>query len=166
FLYLYGLGPDVIPPYGIRRLRPLRVTDDLGRTLVFTYNHVGRCLPTTLCTGVLGYDFRATPAAEVLDSVSGPGGSTVQFEYDRPKNTPSDFAEMFLTSISRVDLPVGVDDVKQALPRSFTFYYQWPEGPVSSYDSYSQKVYDKYLQFYSTFVGCVFAPLSPCGERG
>lgn len=164
FLYLHNLGPDVLPPYGKRKMRPTRVADDIGRSLVFTYPHAARCLPQNFCAET--FDFKGTPAAEMLQRVSGPGETTVSFRYDRPASVPADFNEIFLTLIGRQDQATAAEDVSPASARSFTYHYQWPQGPVASYEAFSQKVFDKYLEYYRTFMGCVFALLSPCGERG
>lgn len=165
FLYLNGRGPETLAPYGTRRLRLTKVTDDLGRTLTFSYTRAPRCVPPVFCAGGSRYDFLNTPHAELLEAVSGPAGSTVRFAYDSPPKTSVDFLEMFLTGIFRSDT-AGAVDVVPAAGRSFTYHYQWPGGPVTSFDAYAQKVYDKYREFYATFVGCGFVPLDPCGQRG
>src|SRR5207245_698520 len=79
FFYLHDRGPDVLPPYGSRRLRPARATDEVGRSLVFTYAHARRCLPPALCPGL--FAFSETPEAELLVGVTGPGGTSLTFEY-------------------------------------------------------------------------------------
>ena len=62
----------MLPPYGARRLRPTRVTDDLGRSLVFSYTSAPRCTLAHFCNGI--FDFEGTPDAELLESVAAPGG--------------------------------------------------------------------------------------------
>lgn len=165
FLYLNGRGPEILPPYGTRRMRVRRVTDDLGRSLVFSYARAPRCTRPLLCAGGARYDFVGTPQAELLETVTGPGGATLRFSYASATQTPVDFLETFLTEVVRNDVG-GAADVVRAAQRSFTYHYQWPDGPVASFGGFAQKVYDTYREFYATFVGCGFVPLSPCGERG
>ena len=62
-----------------RRLRPVTVTDDLGRQLMLEYYRAPQ-------QGT-GYDFAGHPEAGLLAGVRGPAGATVAFGYDRPAAT-------------------------------------------------------------------------------
>ncbi len=163
-LHLVGLGAHATAAYGKRRMRPIKVTDDLGRSLQFTYTHVPRCPPPSICA--VEYDFAATPHADLLESVTGPAGTALQFQYSAVPQSPIDFGERFLTSVVRTDSVTPTDDVRPAARRSYTYHYQWPGGPVPSFEGFGRKVFLTYRDFYRTFMRCSFAPLSPCGERG
>jgi RHS repeat-associated protein len=159
-LELASRGADAMPPYGTRRLRPTRVTDDLGRSFVFAYTQA----PITLLNPA-AYDFAGTPQVELLESVTGPGGTTILFRYEAPQ-VPSELGERFLTMIIRGDTSGPTDDIVPAHPRLFTYYYPWSSGRAAFADDFADKVYSKYRDFYATFVGCSLTPLSICGERG
>lgn len=156
FFYLINLGPDVKTPYGARRLRPVRVVDDLGRTFEFHYVQAAKSTLPPLTPESPVYDFSATPQAGLLVEVRGPAGAVVRFTYSRPLNYPAALNEFFLTRIERQDAPVAAD-VVAASKRTIEFQYQWPESQLPSYTTatYSQNVFDKYLAYYQAFVGCM-----------
>ncbi len=153
FEHLLRKGPLVQASYGERKLRPTKVTDDLGRTLILTYYHADNL------------DFAGTPHAELLASVLGPAGTTITFSYDRPSNLPAELNEQFLTWVYRQDMPSS-PDIVAAPRRTINYAYQWPGSAALSFDSgnWAQEVYDRYFQFYRTFIGCVFEELACPGE--
>jgi RHS repeat-associated protein len=162
-LHLVGQGPQTMAAYGTRRMRPIRVRDDVGRTLLFDYVKAPACTLSHPCNAP--YDFAGKPEAELLMRVTGPADTSVSFEYSRP-SLPSDRGERFLVFSVRQDATATVGDVTPSPRRSFTYHYQWPGGPVPSFEAFGTTVYDKYLQFYRTFAGCTLAPLTRCGELG
>lgn len=113
FLFVVGLGPGVHTIAGGAKMRPTRVTDDLGRTFVFRY------------TRARDLNFGATPQSELLAEVHGPAGTTLRFSYARPVAYPPELNEMFLTQVNRKDSP---DDslIKPAPNRQIQYRYDWP----------------------------------------
>lgn len=165
----FKLGPLPHAVTGERKMRPVEVRDDLGRTIEFTYFSD----PSDLETYGL------------LESIAGPLGSFVEYSYSRPSDTsswPARLNESFLTNIRRLDAPstsVGVDPSPE---RSITLTYNWPS--TSSFPSWDEAqirndVYERYLEFFATSTGCQLVPngggcattnpsgpVSVCGDDG
>ena len=74
------------------RYRPRRVTDDLGRTLAFTYHEI-----TFDANGIVG----DTAEHGLLAEVQGPARALLSFSYDRPARYPAPLQESFLTAVTR-----------------------------------------------------------------
>jgi RHS repeat-associated protein len=163
-LHLLAFGPNVQSVDGARRLRPTRVTDDLGRQLIFSYRRAAK-LPPKPPTALFppAFAFATTPDADLLISVEGPDGCMVRFTYERPAAYPAELNEMFLVAVDRHDRPAEVD-VAPAVDRSLRFTYQWPGGPVGSYDTHAAAVRDAYRAYYQAFVGCTYADQYACGD--
>ena len=165
FLHLLSLGPDVQSVYGFRKLRPVRVTDDIGRSLQFRY-YRGRQMHNPLRrASTPAYDFASRPEAELLEGISGPAGTSVRFTYGLPQRYPSDLNQQFLVQVDRHDVK-SATDVEAAPDRQYRFLYQWPEGAAQSYDAFAETVYEKYLAYYSTFVGCSYREVYACPGGG
>lgn len=169
--YLLHLMSQYDPPcygissiYGFRKLRPVRVTDDLGRVYEFNYYRAPENSTTS------GFDFGSTPQAELLEEVvfktssDGPAMARVRFTYDRPKSYPIELNEMFLAQVSRKDTKMSGIDIMPSPDRDVQYYYQWPGGPGESYYDYAASVFLKYQHYYETFVGCGFKPQIFCGQ--
>jgi hypothetical protein len=154
-LALLATGFDARHAYGARKQRVTKVTDDLGRSLVFTYwtpqNH----------------DYAGLLQADLLRDVSGPAGTKVSFEYSRPANYPAKLGEMFLTKAQRHD-DTALDGVVPAADRTFEYRYQWPGGSALSYDSGQNRdrVRDAFRAYYEKFVGCLAAYELCIGHSG
>ncbi|MCG3212639.1 MAG: hypothetical protein FOGNACKC_06309 [Anaerolineae bacterium] len=161
FVYLLKTGPGVESIFGSHRLRLIQVTDDLSRTLTFSYTHAP--LQASSPATAPAFDFAGTPQAELLETVSGPAGTQVRFVYARPVTYPTALNEMFLVDVGRSDTPVATD-VEPAATRHIHYQYQWPQGPALSYDGppftanntagYAASVFARFSDYYKTFVGC------------
>jgi RHS repeat-associated protein len=160
FLYVLQHGTGVQSAFGGHRLRPVQVIDDLGRTLTFSY-YQAPPVPNPP-TGGSGFDFAHVPQAELLEAVSGPGGTHLHFVYGQPPNYPAALNEWFLTGVDRHD-SAGAQDVEAAADRHAVYRYQWPgtygQDAVPSYDSdtFAATVFSRYRDYYTTFVGCTYA---------
>ncbi len=132
-----GAGPHA--PTGQRKLRPVRVIDDLKRELTFTYYD----------------DLQNKTTYGLLKHVHGPQNATrMTYAYARPTNYPERLQESFLVSATREDLTLPNGVVSQNI-REQTFTYNWPENTGSeSYDVHEDTYHDAYLDFYSTTFGC------------
>src|SRR5262249_1024131 len=89
FIYRPDNTPTLRTRYPIdggHSFRLVRVTDDLGRQLHFNY---------------YDFDLGWTREAGLLKSVVGPGGTKVEFKYDRPSWYPDLLNEMFLVRVER-----------------------------------------------------------------
>jgi RHS repeat-associated protein len=159
-LHLVGLGPTLQSLDGQRRLRPTRVTDDLGRTLTFTYAHAPAISRPHRDPA---FDFAGTPEAELLASVDGPAGTRVELRYARPAGHPAGLNETFLVEAVRRDAPQE-PDVDASPSRSYAYAYHWPDSGLPGYDAHARRVRQRYLAYYSTFVGCAYHDVFPCGD--
>jgi RHS repeat-associated protein len=114
YIYLPTLQPVLRTRYGIDgglRFRPVRVTDDLKRTLEFEY---------------YGFDLGYSREAGLLKQVSGPGGAKIEFLYSRPDWYPDVLNEMFLTRVTRNDKAMPVTSpVQPTEHRGYQFTYAW-----------------------------------------
>lgn len=117
--------PLDIPPFGNHRHRPVLVTDDLGRTLELSYSAE---------TGM-------------LSQVFGLAGTVLDFNYAGPDSSP--LLETFLVEVQR-------HDTSPATTRVTQYQYQWPQSQTArfSYDEYQESVYERWLAFFSAFIGC------------
>lgn len=154
FLHLLSGQGDIHSPFGARRMRPRRVTDDMGRSLNFSYY--------TAPPMGSSWDFAAVPEADLLKEVRGPAGVVISFAYQRPAGYPTELSEMFLTHVSRTDSPVA--GVIAAPARTQSFAYQWPGGPTTSWTDFATPVEQAYLQYFATFVGCWYRDILFCGS--
>jgi YD repeat-containing protein len=141
--------------FGARRLRPTKVTDDLGRTLMFAYNRGAR----------------PSPDDELLREVSGPAGTKLVFTYSRPPGSPispEKLNEEFLVRVDRTDTPIG-PELLAAPTRQIAYGYQWPDVPGSLTSAqlaqYAEAVRDPYYSYYRSFIGC-WRPGQRCGGGG
>jgi len=150
FLSLISLGPGVQNVTGGLKLRPTRVTDDLGRSFLFRYySPVNRIFD---------------PQAGLLKAVQGPAGTTLEFSYARPADYPGELNEMFLVKVDRTDVPKAAD-VRAAPDRHIEYQYDWPGGPAVSWDTgTAQVLFQKYLDYYTTFTNCLITTGSACGS--
>lgn len=118
---LRDAGPLSESVTGNRRFRPVKVTDDLGRTLRFRYR-----------------DNAEAQTFGLLSEVRGPAGTTVEYSYSRPRvQFPDRLNEMFLTRVKRTDSP-GVDypATTSGPDRTIDFDYQWySHGALDSWPS-------------------------------
>ena len=139
------MNRDAAPqvPTGHRKLRPVRVHDDLGRTLSFNYY---RDINDKLTYGL-------------LEKVIGPGGVTsMTYTYAQPANYPERTQEMFLVSATRADGATLPSSIQAQPSRTQQYEYNWPEHGFESYDAYEDDLYDSYLDFYTTHTGCTHPP--------
>jgi RHS repeat-associated protein len=159
---------------GARRLRPVRVTDGLGRQLRFRY------ATAALKPGQPGsraalpeYDFDALPAAGLLSGVEGPGGAAVNYSYSRPGGYPAELNEAFLTDVVRQDTPGAAASVVPGDVRYLRFRYQWPVPRLGiwlrfrappSYDGWRAAVEQRYRAYFATFTGCWYREADLCGN--
>lgn len=150
FLHILSLGHGIQSVYGAARLRPTKVTDDLGRTLRFNYIKGD---PVSPAKKGKEYDFSKKPEAELLQSVTGPGGSQLKFRYDRPPAHPQRLNEMFLTRVERKDTPT-TSDLQPAPDRKTEYRYQWPNILSLPYYTHAKILRTRYQIYYETFVGC------------
>ena len=137
--FLLGLDAQPNVPTGDLRERPTKVTDNLGRTLRFSY-----------------YGDPTNPVTYgLLHSVEGPAQSTrIAFSYDRPQGHPARLNESFLTGVTRVDFKPTDSTWKYKLPRTITFDYQWPTQTANTYTSHADAVEAAYLAYYAPMNGC------------
>jgi RHS repeat-associated protein len=154
---------------GARRLRPVRVTDDLGRQLRFRYATAAPKPPRPGgSTAPPEYDFSAFPEAGLLTEVEGPGGAAVSYSYRRPFRYPTELNEAFLTEVVRQDTPDAAADVVPGNARRLRFRYQWPgrdpAGTPPSYDDWRAEVEDRYRSYFATFTGCWYREADLCGN--
>lgn len=131
---------------GTRKLRPVRITGDLGRELQFDYYW-----PEVVTTPE---SFNDMPHAGLLKTVRGPAGTSIEFSYDQPADYPAVLNEMFLVSVQRSDEPANLDSVQASIDKTFLYQYQWPEYNAHSYNLFVDDVRDKYLRFFASFTGC------------
>lgn len=150
FLHVLTLGQGSQSVYGTRRLRPITVTDDLGRRLRF---HYAKGTPVPVSLKGQEYEFAKRPDAELLESISGPAGTLLKFAYDRPQTHPLRLNEMFLTKVERKDAPQTID-LLPAPDRKAEYRYQWPNNLVLPYASDAKIVRTRYQSYYETFIGC------------
>ena len=161
--HLIGLGGGRVPADpvdGGRRLRVKRVTDDLGRSLVFEY------YATPETSG--GWAHEQHPQVGLLRSVRGPAVTSVTFTYERPDDYPAELNEQFLVLAKRFDDTESEVGVVAAADRNYSFTYNWPGGNYDqrppSYDRYRDDVFSAYLPYFTTFTGCWYSALELCGD--
>ena len=114
FIYQPSNAPTLRTRYSIdggHRFRLVKVTDDLGRSLRFDYYDSSSGNPR---------------AAGLLSSVSGPGGTKIEFQYRCPSWYPDFLNEMFLMRVERNDQPSSANSPFQSSPpRGYNFRYAW-----------------------------------------
>lgn len=127
---------------GGQMMRPIKVTDDLGRTLTFEY-----------------YKPESTHAARagLLSKVTAPGNIRLEFYYERPDATsyPKYLNEYFLTEVRRYDGNTLVGDpiARPTLPNYQTleykvseYTYQWATKLLhNTYQDHIQKLWSDFM---------------------
>ncbi len=141
-------GTDV--PYGDAYMRPTQIKDDLGRTLHFSYVWAGRIGDATA--------FNAVPHAGLLRSVKGPGGVILNFSYDRPTNYERQLNESFLTQVIREE-PAQSAATSPLRNRPSPNYVQNYAYDWSVSDGHSSSVFDSFVAFFGTHMGCTSSGL-------
>lgn len=141
--------------FGAAKRRPVTVEDDLGRRLVFTYS----------VPGTTGYAPTAANA-HLLTKVEGPVGTVLKLSYGRNPIEPADLNESFLVQVERADTSSSAPDVHATPQRVVSFAYDWAPVPdislISGSIGVDGTVYQKYLAYFGTFVGCNGSMLDPC----
>ena len=135
------INTDFAPqlPTGTRKLRPTRVTDDLGRTLEFEYYD----------------DIADSTTFGLLRSVVALSGVTsVDYEYARPVGYPQRLHESFLTRIERSDSPTPGAGLMASPDKEIVLEYNWPTEGFDSYDLHANAVEQAYLDYFGTWRGC------------
>ena len=140
---------------GDRKMRPTLVRDDLGRTLNFTYY-----------TNAIEKETYG-----LLETVSGPGGASVTFEYDRPTHPefPARLNESFLTKVTRQDSANNIRNTQNGSLKTIEMVYNWPSASnFRSFDAHFTEgdrngsildsLISDYHGFYGTYTGCTLNP--------
>lgn len=166
FLELLGAGPNqflearkhMVVPLGDRRLRPLRVTDDIGRSLTFTY-----ASPESLGCG--STDFACAEGVDFLASVSGSAGTLVAFGYGQPSAMEGINQERFLTSVKREDAPLPAElGVVPAPTRVVEYRYTWSGKSLEAWTGHARAVKSAYERYYGFNIGCRLAVPLACNK--
>lgn len=140
-------------PAGGLRLRPRKVVDDLGRELVFQYDNT----PVN-SSGVANSSFG------LLEQVSGPSSTSVEFSYERPPSHPDSLNETFLISAER--------ESQQSVEgrMRYDFEYQWSSNLVpgkygatggrfgKQLDSFRNHVEDSQIAYLVSQMACYYEP--------
>jgi RHS repeat-associated protein len=140
-----GVFPGL--PTGSVRQRPVAVVDDLGRRLEFTYH---------------GSSVREDEG--LLESITGPAGVRVEYDYDAPATQDPRVNERYLVQVSRADTAPSqtgkMTGVVAAPDRTTTYTYAWPSSGFASFDgsgaagAFTDRVRSSYLEYYSHTNGC------------
>lgn len=172
-LQLAARGPGVQNRYGFARERPTRVTDDLGRTLDFSYRRAAQVGINSL--GEPEFDFAAAPDAELLVRVAGPADSLIAFDYATPLGHPPELDQACLVRVRRNDGPNQLEDVTASAAREIGYEYQWPRRPaapptmlpplVVPWAPFADDLEQRYLAYFKTFVGCRYQSVFDCHGR-
>ncbi|RAL20362.1 hypothetical protein DL240_17425 [Lujinxingia litoralis] len=132
---------------GTHMMRPTRVRDDHGRELTFEYEE---SLPPSSNTNVENL-FRYG----LLKAVSGPKGTRLEFEYNRPDSSeyPARLADMYLTGAFRADteLPGNTE-------RTLEYKYPWSDQSTFWTATELEDVRAVYGNYYSSIRGCTMTP--------
>jgi len=124
--------------YGGIRYRPVKVVDDYGRELNFTYQRYGT-------------------AAELLKSVKGPGGVELDFTYASAPGS----SEAFLTRVRRLPSTttiVGIDNSQwtgmTGSNKYLEFQYDYDFDAALSQAGALRAAFEKYLAYFELYSAC------------
>ena len=116
-LHLSSLGPLPESSDGCRRKRVTTVTDPVGRVLRFTYAKASTWNPAAPDPGA----FIAHPSQGMLERVTGPDGTAVAYQFDRPAGYPVGLNEVFLVRSLRKDAATTSAGLVASQPSDYQF---------------------------------------------
>jgi RHS repeat-associated protein len=135
-------------PFGPSHMRLLRVVDDLGRMLSFTY-------------------FDSGANAGLLQKVTGPANTIVEFAYGQPAAgaMPAGLNERFLLSAKRVDTSPFNPGIVAAPSRGYEFEYAWNRASQQMPADLAQSD-TAYENFFNNIYNCGYLTRDQCGGLG
>jgi|GEM_PF-4364571 RHS repeat-associated protein len=131
-------------PYGQAHRRLTKVTDDLGRQFHFEY-------------------FSSGSNAGLLQRVTGPSGTGIEFSYSSDSNAPAGLNERFLTRAKRIDGATGSSLLTAAGDRGYDYEYAWQRSGYMPTDLGTAA--SAYTNYFANIYNCGSLAKAPCSDK-